>query len=110
MKRSKEYYLKPNKLIRDHAHEYVIFTDFELTIIDTIEFQRLKDVRQLTCQQVYPRARHTRFEHSLDVMELTRQAINSLYPSDNVRLGEINEMFKQPGLIATYSMLKETII
>ena len=78
MERLKEYYLKPNKLIRDHAHEYVFFTDFELTIIDTIEFQRLKDVRQLTCQQVYPGARHTRFEHSLGVMELTRRAINAL--------------------------------
>ena len=45
MEKSKEYYLKPNKLIRDHAHEYVFFTDFERTIIDTIEFQKLKDVR-----------------------------------------------------------------
>ncbi len=30
-------------------------------------------------------------------MELTRQAINSLYPSDNARLGEINEMYKTAG-------------
>lgn len=73
-----DYYLKPNKFIRDHAHEYVFITDFELSLIDTIEFQRLKDVRQLTCQHVYPGARHTRFEHSLGVVELTRQAIDAL--------------------------------
>lgn len=73
-----DYYLKPNKFIRDHAHEYVFLTDFELSLVDTVEFQRLKDVRQLTCQHVYPGARHTRFEHSLGVMELTRRAINTL--------------------------------
>lgn len=72
------YYLKPNKFIRDHAHEYVFLTDFEVSLVDTIEFQRLKDVRQLTCQHVYPGARHTRFEHSLGVTELTRQAIDAL--------------------------------
>lgn len=76
--KSLDYYLKPNKFIRDHAHEYVFITDFELSLVDTIEFQRLKDVRQLTCQHVYPGARHTRFEHSLGVVELTRQAIDAL--------------------------------
>lgn len=76
--KSLDYYLKPKKFIRDHAHEYVFITDFELFLVDTIEFQRLKDVRQLTCQHVYPGARHTRFEHSLGVTELTRQAIEAL--------------------------------
>lgn len=76
--KSLDYYLKPKKFIRDHAHEYVFITDFELSLVDTIEFQRLKDVRQLTCQHVYPGARHTRFEHSLGVTELTRQAIDAL--------------------------------
>ena len=76
--KSLDYYLKPKKFIRDHAHEYVFITDFELSLVNTIEFQRLKDVRQLTCQHVYPGARHTRFEHSLGVTELTRQAIDAL--------------------------------
>lgn len=76
--KSLDYYLKPNKFIRDHAHEYVFITDFELSLVDTIEFQRLKDVRQLTCQHVYPGARHTRFEHSLGVTELMRRAIDAL--------------------------------
>ena len=42
------YYLKPNKFIRDHAHEYVFLTDFEISLVDTIEFQRLKDVTVLS--------------------------------------------------------------
>ncbi len=77
-KLSKSYYLTPVKIIRDLVHGYVNITKFELELIDTIEFQRLKDVRQLTCQQVFPSARHTRFEHSLGVLELTRQAIKHL--------------------------------
>lgn len=71
-------YFKPRKIIRDLVHDYINLTEFELEIIDMIPFQRLKDIRQLTCQQVYPSARHTRFEHSLGVMELTRRAIESL--------------------------------
>lgn len=71
-------YFTPQKIIRDLAHGYVSLTEFELEIIDKAPFQRLKDIRQLTCQQVYPAARHSRFEHSLGVMELTRRAINNL--------------------------------
>lgn len=73
-----KYYTEIAKSIRDHVHGYISLTKFELDIIDTREFQRLKDIRQLTCQAVYPGARHTRFEHSLGVMELTRRAIRSL--------------------------------
>jgi len=77
-KYKRSYYLVPKKIIRDLVHEYVNVTAFELKIIATVPFQRLKDVRQLTCQQVYPSALHTRFEHSLGVLELTRQAVKHL--------------------------------
>lgn len=72
------FYLDTDKFVRDLVHGYVYLTKFELKLIDTIEFQRLKDIRQLTCQHVYPAAKHTRFEHSLGVLELTRQAIKNL--------------------------------
>ena len=70
-----EFYVEPVKFIRDLVHGYVYITKFELEIIDTPEFQRLKDIRQLTCQHVYTAARHSRFEHSLGVLELARQAV-----------------------------------
>lgn len=73
--RNESYYMEPVKFIRDLVHNYIYLTEFDLELIDTPEFQRLKDIRQLTCQSVYPEARHTRFEHSLGVMELTRQAM-----------------------------------
>ena len=66
------------KIIRDLVFGYIPLTELDLAIIDTPGFQRLKDIRQLTSQLVYATARHTRFEHSLGVMYLTRQAMDSL--------------------------------
>lgn len=76
--KEREYYFEPVKFIRDIVHNYIYLTKFDLDLIDTSEFQRLKDIRQLTCQSVYPCARHTRFEHSLGVLELTRHAMKNL--------------------------------
>jgi len=70
--------LEKIKIIRDPVHGYISLSEFQIQLIDTLEFQRLKDIRQLTCQHVYPSARHTRFEHSLGVMELTEQAIKRI--------------------------------
>lgn len=75
---SQSYYLKPVKIIRDLVHGYINLTRFDLKLIDTVQFQRLSDIRQLTCQHVYPAARHTRFEHSLGVRELMGNAIKHL--------------------------------
>lgn len=74
----RSYYMDTVKFIRDLVHGYVYLTKFDLKLIDTPEFQRLKDIRQLTCQNIYSSARHTRFEHSLGVLELTRQAVKNL--------------------------------
>ena len=57
--------------IRDPVHGFIHFSDREKEIIDSIWFQRLRGIKQLalTCV-VYPGAMHTRFEHSLGVMEM----------------------------------------
>lgn len=39
-------------------------------LVDNKHFQRLRYIKQLTCQYVYPSANHTRFEHSLGVYYL----------------------------------------
>jgi len=75
---NKEFYFHTTKIIRDLVHGYINLTEFELGLIDTTQFQRLKDIRQLTCQHVYPSAHHTRFDHSLGVLELTKQAIKHI--------------------------------
>lgn len=93
-KSKKSYYFDSDKFIRDMVHGYVYLTKFDMDLISTVEFQRLRDIRQLTCQSVYPAARHTRFEHSLGVMELTRQAIQDLN-----RNGFISESSKMHPII-----------
>lgn len=90
--RNESYYMEPVKFIRDLVHNYIYLTEFDLELIDTPEFQRLKDIRQLTCQSVYPEARHTRFEHSLGVMELTRQAMKNLNKNGIIAAGGNSEL------------------
>ncbi|RLF15228.1 MAG: phosphohydrolase [Thermoprotei archaeon] len=57
--------------IRDPIHGYIMITELERRIVDTIIFQRLHYIRQLAgAHYVYPGADHSRFSHSLGVMHL----------------------------------------
>jgi HD superfamily phosphohydrolase len=67
-----------NKIIRDIVYNYIEFTDEVRSVIDTPSFQRLKFVKQTTLQNLYPSANHTRFEHSLGVMELAIQTFEHI--------------------------------
>lgn len=97
MKNKDNSFFTPVKILRDLVHGYINLTEFELKVINTIYFQRLKDIRQLTCQHVYPSARHTRFEHSLGVMELTKNAIR--YLNENGFIEYIDEKNQKNHLI-----------
>ena len=57
-------------IIRDPIHSYIEIAENIKAIIDSQSFQRLKYIKQLTIQHLYPSANHTRFEHSLGVMHL----------------------------------------
>ncbi len=57
--------------VRAHTHE--------LKVIDSLIFQRLRYIRQLgIAYLVFPTAQHTRFDHSLGVMELSGRVYNAL--------------------------------
>lgn len=59
------------KVIRDAVHGDIGFDKFELAIIDTPQFQRMRGIRQLGLGHlVYPSAHHCRFEHSLGVAHM----------------------------------------
>lgn len=59
------------KVIKDPIHGYIEIGDLAIAIIDTVEMQRLRRIRQLGFSYlVYPGANHTRFEHSLGVYHL----------------------------------------
>jgi len=61
------------------VHKFIRIEPFALEIIDTVEFQRLRFIRQLgVCHYVYPSASHTRFEHSLGVYNLVGKLFTCL--------------------------------
>lgn len=69
--------MKVNKIINDPVHGFIeIPHGILLNLIDTDVFQRLRRIKQLALStMVYPGAVHTRFNHCLGAMFLTRQAL-----------------------------------
>jgi len=82
--------------IRDPIHGFIHFSNSERAIIDAPYFQRLRGIKQLalTCL-VYPGAMHTRFEHTLGVMEMATRAFDSLSSRHQV---ELRKNFKRVDL------------
>ncbi|MCD6318323.1 HD domain-containing protein [Candidatus Aerophobetes bacterium] len=58
------------KEYRDPLYGFITLDELEQRIVDTSFFQRLRYIMQLgTTYLVYPSATHTRFEHSLGVLQ-----------------------------------------
>lgn len=65
--------------ICDPVHGFIRFSEKEKRVIDSRPFQRLRYIRQMgVAYLVYPGAVHTRFEHSLGVMELAGRMYRSV--------------------------------
>jgi uncharacterized protein len=65
--------------IRDAIYDRIPMSGPELAIIATPAFLRLDGIQQLGfVSRVWPGAKHTRFEHSLGVLHLTRLALEHL--------------------------------
>lgn len=63
----------------DPIHGNISMSGLCLEIIDTKEFQRLRDLKQLgTCDFVYPGATHTRFSHSIGVAYYAEKVVRTL--------------------------------
>jgi hypothetical protein len=67
------------KAIRDPIHGYIELDELAIAILDTVEMQRLRRIRQLGFSYlVYPGANHTRFEHSLGTYYLMNALLDRL--------------------------------
>ena len=65
--------------IYDIIHGNIVIEGLAQKIIDTEEFQRLRNIKQLgCCNFVFPGAVHTRFEHSVGVYHLAKKYIDIL--------------------------------
>jgi HD superfamily phosphohydrolase len=72
------------KDIRDPIWGYITVPKDFVALVDSEDFQRLRDISQLGhVPLVYPGARHSRFEHSLGVFHLAGQFVRQLLQSDH---------------------------
>lgn len=71
--------------IRDSIHGDLHLTEFELKLLDTVEMQRLRRVKQLGFTNlIYPGANHTRFEHSIGTLSLADKLARKLELEESV--------------------------
>jgi HD superfamily phosphohydrolase len=86
----------PEKIIRDPVHDVIAFRTESpvdallFRLLNAAEFQRLRRIRQLGMASLaYPGADHSRYSHSLGVMETARKIIAQL--RRNFTIGEEDE-------------------
>ncbi|KAK9675559.1 hypothetical protein RND81_11G015100 [Saponaria officinalis] len=77
-----------SKLVMDNVHGFIPIDQLALQFIDTEQFQRLRDLKQLgLTHMVYPGAVHSRFEHSLGVYHLADETVQQLKKYQGPELG-----------------------
>ncbi|MEN6565307.1 MAG: HD domain-containing protein [Veillonellales bacterium] len=68
-----------NEAIYDNVHGFVKITKDEKKIINSIYFQRLREIKQLSFSYyVFPGAVHTRFSHSIGVLSVMTKILERL--------------------------------
>jgi len=72
-------FLSSFKKIYDSLHGFIRFDEYERELIDSLPFQRMHYIRQLgIAYLIYPGATHSRFEHSLGVMEIATRIFDKI--------------------------------
>ncbi|XVF16434.1 hypothetical protein REPUB_Repub10bG0030200 [Reevesia pubescens] len=80
--------LRLSKHVHDNVHGNIYLDPLSLKFIDTEQFQRLRELKQLgMTHMVYPGAVHSRFEHSLGVYWLAGEVIQKLKTYQGLELG-----------------------
>tara|TARA_A100001015_G_scaffold313552_1_gene421030 strand:- start:2937 stop:4220 length:1284 start_codon:yes stop_codon:yes gene_type:complete len=69
----------------DPVHRFIHLNEQEVTLIDTLPLQRLRYLHQVGVTfLVFPGARHSRFEHSIGVMQVATQLFDALTNESNL--------------------------
>ncbi|CAK8532902.1 unnamed protein product [Lathyrus sativus] len=77
-----------DKHVHDNVHGNIFIDSLCLKFIDTEQFQRLRELKQLGFTHlVYPGAVHSRFEHSLGVYWIAGQSVEKLNSYQGMELG-----------------------
>ncbi|MEM0330419.1 MAG: HD domain-containing protein [Archaeoglobaceae archaeon] len=105
------------KYIQDPVHGLIKLEKWQVSIIDTPQFQRLRRIKQLGfANLVYPGANHTRFEHCLGAMHLARILAKKLEMSDEIVVSALLHDISHPpfshsceGILKAYGCGHEAI-
>lgn len=74
-------------VVRDPLHKDIRITKFELDILNTVEMQRLRSIRQLgLTNRVYPGAEHSRLSHSIGSVARVEQILRTIEDRDGIRI------------------------
>lgn len=92
------------KQFKDPIYGYIEIKSRYIPIINSAEFQRLRNIRQTGYASLYPSALHNRFVHSLGVFHLGKKSINYLRSNIGNELGEDFDN------IYNWDQIKETFI
>lgn len=76
------------KQFKDPLYGYIEIEADLIPIVNSAEFQRLRNIRQTSYASLYPSALHNRFVHSLGVFHLGKKAVNCLRANIGNRYGE----------------------
>lgn len=81
--------------IKDPVQGSIILSAAEEAILDTHEFQRLRQIKQLGfAEYSFPGATHTRFLHSLGVMYLAGKAFDSIFQKYKFSTDSVRERLR----------------
>lgn len=70
---------KRHSPVKDPIHGFIELNEDEWSVVDDPNFQRLRYIKQIGFAfLVYPGANHTRFEHSIGTMKMTRDICKAL--------------------------------
>lgn len=85
--------------VRDPIHGFIRLSSHEAEIVETPVFQRLRGIRQLAmATMVYPGALHTRFDHTLGVLHVTRLLCDVFkFPDEDERLVRLSALVHDLG-------------
>ena len=82
-----------SKYINENVFGTIPVTQTEFDLINTLAFQRLRNIKQLgLANLVFPAADHTRFSHSLGVMHIVGKMAERLYQLDVFSQEEIKKL------------------
>ncbi len=86
--------------IRDPVHGSIYYSDQEVAVLDSLEFQRLRSIKQLGFAEFsFPGATHNRYLHSVGVCHLAGLVFDSIFraypfhrPSTRIRLRQATRL------------------